>query len=221
LFSADGRNHSRRRRHLAATSADQALTAGVHAPASHDAEFPDTPSPCAFTHSTNCLHLLWKHLPIADSPRRSALALRRPQPLPEYRHCHSQRAPTKVYERPPPQQPTISLHTTPPAHSFGPSPDQSALARPIFSRLLTPTAPSAAPSAPPPPLPTVRPRAAVPAAASLSAARAHRRSASTRLAHALPRRNCVSPLAEPASPAGLRPHPLQEASRQDGTGAHR
>lgn len=141
---------------------------------------------------------------------------------PEYRHCHSQRAPTKVYERPPPQQPTISLHTTPPAHSFGPSPDQSALARPIFSRLLTPTAPSAAPSAPPPPpLPTVRPRAAVPAAASLSAARAHRRSASARLAHALPRRNCVSPLAEPASPAGLRPHPLQEASRQDGTGAHR
>jgi hypothetical protein len=167
---------------------------------------------------TLCRHLLWKHFLAVDSPRRSALALERPQPLPEHRHCRSQRAPTKVYERPPPQHPTISLPTTFPAHSFGPSPDKSALAGPIFSRLLTLTAPAAASIAP---ATTLRPRAAAPPAASLSAARAHRRSASIRLAYAFPRRNCVSPLAEPASPAGLRPHPLQEASREDGTGAHK
>jgi hypothetical protein len=151
------------------------------------------------------------------NPRRSALALERPQPLPEHRHSHSQRAPTKVYERPPPQQPTISLHSASPAHSFRPPSDQTPRARPTFARLLTPTAPST-PTAPTRP---VRPRAALSAAAPLPAARAYRRSASLCLAHALPRRNCVSPLAEPAAPAGLRPPPLQEASRQDGTGAYR
>ena len=184
----------------------------------HLPEIPTTRTECSPISPTVCPHLRWKHTAVVclrrSVSRQVCPALAAVQPLSSTPSASAVAA--KVYERPPPQLPAVSLHS--PSTAARPArlpPVQGAHACPL--RPLRPLGPR---------LPTAvrhrtRPGAPVSAAAPLPAARAHRRSASIRLADALSRRNCVSTLAEPASAAGLRPHRTQEALREDGTGAPR
>lgn len=131
----------------------------------------------------------------ASTARASTPAAPRP-PLPS----RTTSTPPDVDERPPPQ-PALSVH--PPPERPCPQRRPQA-ARPLRGAVASgPVASLPAAPAPPP-----RPRPAGPAAAPLPPpAPAHR--------------NCVSPLAEPATAAGLGSHPLQEASREAGPGAPR